>query len=362
MNILLVTEYLPTGKRPVFQGGVQARSFFVSEYLRKINNLRILNSNAGSIEASSISLLRRALFAIRVMLSPIDFKPDIIEASNTTTYFPAFILAKRLQVPVVAWVPDILGKSWLKNFSLPVAVAGYLAERLSMALSFNHFIAMSQATRKKLANLGVNEKDVTVIYGGVEFAKMNKDRGEKDVRPTIISISRLLKYKRLSDLVRAVAEVKKNHPSVRCLIIGEGPEENNLKVQITKHKLQKNVFLLGNMPHDEAMVRLKRAHLFCLPSVVEGFGLVTVEAMAAGVPFVSAGIPATREITENGKGGLLFEPENVNDLAKKLNMLLDDKILYEKKIQEGLKLAKRYDWAIIAKQTEAVYRKAIASH
>jgi glycosyltransferase involved in cell wall biosynthesis len=231
-----------------------------------------------------------------------------------------------------------------------------------MALSFNHFIAMSQATRKKLANLGVNEKDVTVIYGGVEFAKMNKDRGEKDVRPTIVSISRLLKYKRLSDLVRAVAEVKKNHPLIRCLIIGEGPEKSNLQLLIRSTNLQKNVELLENMPHDEAMVRLKRAHLFCLPSVVEGFGLVTVEAMAAGVPFVSAGIPATREITENGKGGLLFEPENVIDLAKKLNMLLDDKILHGKKMQEGIKLAKRYDWDIIAMQTEAVYQKVIDSH
>jgi len=345
----------------VIQGGVQARTFFVSEFLRINNNLQILNSNAGNIEASSISLLRRTRFVIRVMLARIEVKPDIIEASNSTTYLPAFILAKRLHVPVVAWVPDILGKHWFKNFSFPVAVAGRLVERVSMALPFNHFIAMSQATRAKLVKLGVNEKKITVIYGGVEFEKMNKNQREKDVRPTIISISRLLKYKRVSDLIRAVAVVKKDQPSVQCLIIGEGPEENNLKGQITKHKLQKNVFLLGNMPHAEVMKILKRSHIFCLPSVIEGFGLVTVEAMAAGVPFVSAGIPATREITENGKGGLLYEQENVDDLAKKLIMLINDKYLYGKKKQEGIKLAKRYDWAIIAKQTEEVYRKAVES-
>ena len=80
--------------------------------------------------------------------------------------------------------------------------------------------------------------------------------------------------------------------------------------------------------------------------------------MAAGVPFVSSRIKPTVEITQNGKGGLLFKPEDPNDLSKKINILLSDTGLYGEKVNEGKNLAKQFDWAIIAKQTEEVYHRA----
>lgn len=361
MNILLVTEFFPDQKLPVFLGGVQARTFFVVKNLRKKHDIKILSQNAGKIEATTTSLLPRFLHALRVVRYNPKDKPNLIEASNVTSYLPAYILAKRLRVPAIAWVPDVLGEAWREHFSLPVAEAGRLLENIALKLPWDHIIAMSQTTREKLIKAGVKKENITVVYGGVEYERLAKLKAKKFDRPTVISIARLLPYKRLNDLIDAVAILSESHPEIQCIIIGEGPEKVSLKSQISSLKLSNAVKLVGNMPYIEAMKTLKRSHLFCLPSVVEGFGIVTVEAMAAGVPYVNARITPTVEVTENGKGGLLYEPKNPRDLAEKVVTLLADGESYKRKQKEGQKLAKRYDWSIIARKTEAVYKKAIES-
>lgn len=359
MNILLITEFFPKSKKTTFLGGVQGRNFFIVKYLKKSNDIKIINFKQGKIEATSQSLIPRLWFAVKVIFTKLEGKPDVIEASNTTTYLPAFILAKRLGVPAVAWVPDILGQSWKEHFSLPVAIAGQLLERLSLALSWDQIIAMSNSTKDKLTKIGKKEDNISVVYGGVEFDKLNKLKAEKFKNPTVCTISRLVDYKRIPDLLKAISIVKKKIPSIHCLIIGKGPQKDSLKIQINNLKLSKQVKLLGSMPHQEAMKKLKSSHLFCLPSIVEGFGIVTVEAMASGVPFVSSRIKPTQEITENGKGGLLFEPKNSEDLAQKIIVLLNNKSLYQKKITEGKILAKKYHWKKIALETKQAYKKAI---
>jgi len=110
------------------------------------------------------------------------------------------------------------------------------------------------------------------------------------------------------------------------------------------------------------MAFLREPHLFCLPSVVEGFGLVTIEALASGVPFVNSNIPPTQEITQNGQGGLLFVPKNPQDLAAKAIKLLTNKPLYQTKVNQGLKLAQNYSWETIAKQSEEYYSQVVKSY
>lgn len=358
MDILLITEFLPTKKNNLILGGVQARTFFIRKHLIKRHSINKISFDTGKIDASVESLLPRLRFAFSIVFAKLKKKPDLIEASNVTTFIPAFFLAKRLGVPAVAWVPDILGKSWMKYFSLPVALIGRSLEKIGIKLPWTQIIAMSKSTRDKLIYSGVKPDKISVVYGGVEFEKLNKLRVKKYKNPTICSIARLLPYKRIEDLIEAISLIKKKHPAIRCFIIGEGSEKNKLKSKITRLKLSSEIKLLGNMPHLKAMKILKSSHLFCLPSVVEGFGIVTVEAMAAGVPYVNSQIKPTIEITQNGKGGLLFNPKDPRDLADSIDRLLGDKKLYAKKQEEGKKLAKLFDWSIIAEQTEHVYKKA----
>jgi len=98
-----------------------------------------------------------------------------------------------------------------------------------------------------------------------------------------------------------------------------GPEEVNLKKLVNKLNLRANVEFLGFIEnHDDVIRQLKASDVFALPSIVEGFGMVVIEAMAAGIPYVASDIPPIREVTSKGIGGLLFEPTNCEDLALKL--------------------------------------------
>ena len=114
MNILLISEFFPelNSKEITFLGGVQARTYFVAKYLTKKHNLKVISLNKGNIEATASSLPNRLQFCLKTIFTKLDTKPDVIEASNVTTYIPAYILARRLKVPVIAWIPDVLGDGW----------------------------------------------------------------------------------------------------------------------------------------------------------------------------------------------------------------------------------------------------------
>ncbi len=360
MKILLVTEYFPKNENKKMLGGVQVRTYYVSKYLQKRHTISVTSLDQGSIEATTASILRRLQFSLKTALSTPQPKPDIIEASNVTAYIPAYLLGKRLHIPVVVWIPDVIGfAQWRRYFSLPVALVGSLIEEISLRLPFSGMIAMSQSTKEKIRKRGVMSEQISVVYGGVEVEKVNKMKVEKNKRPTICAIARLVSYKRLEDLLNALPQIKTEIEDIQCVIIGDGPERNNLQNQINRLRLTQHVTLLGSLSHEETLRRLKQSHVFCLPSLVEGFGIVTVEAMAAGIPYVSSRIKPTVEITHGGRGGLLFSPKDSSDLAKNVIRLLKDEVLYENKKQQGLKLARSFDWSIIAQQTLKAYQQAV---
>src|SRR3989344_4972024 len=162
----------------------------------------------------------------------------------------------------------------------------------------------------------------------------------------IICVARLVKTKRIDQLIRAVNGGKDN-----LIIVGTGPQEKYLK-QLAGDRVE----FFKNLPRKELIRLLKQADIFCLPSVVEGFGIATIEAMACGLPAVLADIPVNREVTRNGQGAVFFEPENIADLTDKIKSI---KAVYKQKQIEALNLAKTYSWQKIYQQTKQVYLSVI---
>jgi glycosyltransferase involved in cell wall biosynthesis len=94
--------------------------------------------------------------------------------------------------------------------------------------------------------------------------------------------------------------------------------------------------------HADVLRLLARHSIFVNPSLVEGFGISTIEAAALGVPYVASDIPAFRYATRGGKGGILFEPGNPVSCARALEKLLNDSETYARKREEGRGLAEAY--------------------
>jgi glycosyltransferase involved in cell wall biosynthesis len=163
---------------------------------------------------------------------------------------------------------------------------------------------------------------------------------------TIICVARLVKTKRINQLIRAAIGLKD-----KLIVVGTGPQEKYLR-QLAGNRVE----FVKNLPRKKLIRLLKQADIFCLPSVVEGFGIATIEAMACGLPAVLADIPVNREITKNGQGAVFFEPENVSDLTNKLQSI---KKVYEQKKHEALVLAKTYSWERIYRETKIVYETSL---
>lgn len=104
---------------------------------------------------------------------------------------------------------------------------------------------------------------------------------------------------------------------------------------------------------------LKQSHVFVLPSIAEGFGIVVLEAIAAGLPYVATDIPPIREVTKDGIGGLLFKPDDIYDLALKIRLILTDEALRKEKRKNVEMLLNFYEGRNLSKILEDVYKEFI---
>ena len=363
MKIVLLTEFFPRDGK-YFTGGVEVRVTRLYEYLKKAGHEVTVVCRSGNYEFNSFSTaVKRLLFFcnlfVKIVFSGLP-KADVVEGTNFTTYILAFLYAKKIKAKVVAWYPDVfLGKA-VERLGLINGVLTEIAERISLKLPWDRIIALSHETKNKLISAGVDRGKINVIYGGVNIH--NSPNIPKFPNPTIICISRLVRYKRIQDLILAVYLLKDRIPDIRLILVGEGPERKELKVQISNLKIEHNINLFSKVSEEGKMDLLAKSHVHILPSAVEGFGLVTIEALAVGTPVVNADIPINREIL-NGqkvdrstgcqvKGGLLFRLGNYVDLAEKIEILLTDNKLYDRKVKEGFELVKRYDWDKVNKEYE----------
>jgi len=379
MNLLLICESFPTSPVADFTGGVEARDFYIARELSKAHQVTVItNARRGSPSHQNLSgihvircgltvthqhrnnPLSRLVFIISSIITSLSQAPDIVQGSNIFAQFPAFIIGSIHHCPKVALVHDVFINHWFQNTDPLTAVIGEIMERLVLRLPWDLIITNSGYTHTKLGRAGINSHRQQTIPGGVDLAACRAIKTAKDPHPTIIFAGRLVGYKQVADIINALVAVKTKLPDIRLKIIGIGPQQHRLKSQVHSLHLGPSVKFLGFITsHHQVLTHIKAAHIFCLPSTVEGFGLVTLEAAACGTPYVNSDIAATREVTHTGQGGLLFKARDTSHLARQLTTLLTNTQLYRQKVAAGRQLAREYDWSIIAGETTAAYQSIL---
>jgi phosphatidyl-myo-inositol dimannoside synthase len=357
-TLLFLTEFFPTDSKLVFTGGVEARTYYLSQQAKQDFQVKIIHSNSNKIAATPFSVFSRLSYIFTSFFKALKTEFDLIEGSNTTTYLSAFLAGKLKNKPTIAWFPDVLGKDWFK-FGFFVGVFGYCLEKISLKLNWDQIIALSQSTKQKLIKANIPASKITVAYGGINPQEFKLKSTNKFPHFTIISIARLVKTKRLKDLVQAFSLINQQKPNTKLIIIGTGPEKQNLLNFINKLQLTNSVTIIKSLSRVNLIKTLKQSHLFCLPSVVEGFGLVTIEAMASGLPAVISNLPVHQEITHNGQGVLFFTPSNPKELSEKIFKLIASKKLYLQKTTQAKDLIKLYTWDKIYQDSNQAYQKTL---
>jgi N-acetyl-alpha-D-glucosaminyl L-malate synthase BshA len=208
-------------------------------------------------------------------------------------------------------------------------------------------------------------KDINVIYNFIDFErfkKTNKDHFKKAIAPNdeklLIHVSNFRKVKRVEDVVLVFKQVLEKTPS-KLLLIGDGPERQNVELLCRQFSLCDHVHFLGKQDAVEELLAI--SDLFIMPSASESFGLSALEAMACEVPVISSDAGGLPEVNIHGKTGFLSPVGDVDNMAKNAIYLLTNPEIHNQFRIAALENAKIYSLNNILPQYEEYYSKVIES-
>jgi phosphatidylinositol alpha-mannosyltransferase len=241
---------------------------------------------------------------------------------------------------------------------------GYFYGRPVLRHVFNSLdarIAVSRAAKRFVRQYFM--APYRIIPNGVEIERFNPSRVRpfpelSDGEPNILFVGRPEKRKGVGYLLRAYPRIKAAFPTARFIVVGAGDWENSKYRAYIERNRMRDILIVGRVS-DEDLPRYHRsAHVFCAPAVEgESFGIVLLEAMAAGLPIVATSIEGDAEVLTHRGEGLLVPPRDPGALADAVCELLEDRDLAAEMGARGLCTAARYSWESVAEQVLDLYVK-----
>lgn len=261
-------------------------------------------------------------------------RPALIHAHFGVEGVYAVKLAKELGVPLVTTFHgfDATTKKLALFVSGKPAWINYALHRDELIEYGGVFICVSEFIRKKVIAMGFPENKTITHYIGFD-TKRNIHLQVNVQQGLILHVARLTEKKGTRYLIDAFAIIAKKNPTVKLVIIGDGPLEAELKSQSIALELSNRIEFLGAQPNITVMEWMAKADIFCLPSVTaktgdsEGLGMVFLEAASLQVPIVATrhgGIPEA--VIDNETGFLVPERSSVA-IAEKIYNLLENREL-----------------------------------
>lgn len=206
-------------------------------------------------------------------------------------------------------------RSWLERAGLRSAKAIWAVSRYSA----DRLAQVQEIDRAKVALLP------GALPGDLAERFLPRDTQHLASVPWVLSVTRLdasERYKGVDTCLHGLARLRNRLPEVRYEVIGEGSDLPRLTRLASELGISSLVTFRGRVTDEELLEAYRRAWVFALPSSGEGFGLVVLEAWAAGIPVVGARAAATPELVEDGVNGVLVPPGNEQVLAERLESLL----------------------------------------
>ncbi len=270
-------------------------------------------------------------------------------------FFPLFtakLVCSLRRKPLHATWHEVWGRAYWRDYLGRLGFVGYLVERLAFRMP-DVIISNSEHTTRRLQEVAPHVP-VETVQLGVDFQRI------RAVTPAplpsdVMYAGRLLSHKNVDMLIEAIALARLQHPHIRCLVVGEGPERERLETLASRLGLDGNICFIDFVAtHDELFAMMKASTAFVLPSEREGFGAVVLEANACGLPVVTVLHPdnAARHLITNGENGYVTQlaPE---PLAKAILRCIDGPSGL--RVQEAVERRfLHHDWSAVAEQVNQV--------
>ncbi|QUQ71332.1 glycosyltransferase family 4 protein [Kutzneria sp. CA-103260] len=296
------------------------------------------------------------------------WQPDVVHAHDWLVTHPAVALSETAGVPLVATIHATEAGRHSGWLSQPLnqqvhSVEWWLANRA------DSLITCSAAMRAEVTHLfDVDPDTITVLHNGIEPRRWRvrpadvaaaRDRHGSPNAPLLLFFGRLEWEKGVQDLIAGLARIRRSHPGARLVVAGTGSHDQWLADQARKHRVLRAVEFAGHLSDRELAAVLAAADAVVLPSRYEPFGIVALEAAAAGTPLVASTAGGLGEVVVDGKTGSSFAPADVDGLTAAVRGVLNDPDAAQRRARAAkARLGTDFDWGRIAEGTVAVYTAA----
>ena len=303
------------------------------------------------------------------------FNPDVIHINGewTVGYLGA-LYSKKAKLPIV-FTFHTLWEDYLANYinflphsstqKLGRDIVKFYLKRASL------IIAPTKRIAKVVHEYGI-DRDAELLPTGVPSDLVNfkkdQDRRIKNAlfkkfpflknRKILLYVGRVVKEKNLCFLYDMLDRVHKTNPEAALLFVGDGPYLEELKGLAEERGLKDSVAFIGYAARGDLIYFYRMSSIFVFPSLTETQGLVTIEAMTVGIPLVAIGAMGTLDVMRGDNGGFMVK-NDIDEFSSKVQLLLNDKQLYEAKSEEAKKWAKQWSIETLTPTLVKYYQKAI---
>ncbi|MCX7725397.1 MAG: glycosyltransferase family 4 protein [Chitinispirillaceae bacterium] len=264
----------------------------------------------------------------------------IIEDLNKLPFLtPLYVKKKRLHM-----VMHFFGKRIFREAFFPLALYVYIMEKMvTVFYRKENFIAISNSTAKEIKMFLSKSKRIEIIEPGIDvnFFKPVCSKSEKNV---MVHVGRLMKYKNIQFVLKALPEIIKVIKDLTFEIAGYGDYLDTLRKIAKDYGISDRVIFYGRVSEEKKREILSKATLFVNPSYKEGWGINNIEANLCGTISLSADVAGLRDSVIDGVTGLLYKPDDILDFSEKAIKLLSDISLRQKMEDSARKRALSLTW------------------
>jgi len=257
----------------------------------------------------------------------------------------------------------------LKNLKVPIVMSLHTVpitkeakrrkSRIELFKKFSKYcrkiiLTTSLAKKTLIAEIGISKNRLKVIYHGtpqVKYITQNKikDKLKLNNKKVLSSIGLINSSKGINLVVEALPDIIKEHKDVVYLIVGTGTYLSELKKLVDRLNLNNQVIFLGAVSDQTLATLYKLSKIFIMPAKdiqgdVEGFGIVYLDANSFGLPVIAGNTGGVKEAVLDNKTGILIDPNNKGELGQAILKLINDKELYSKMSQAGIKHVVLFNW------------------
>lgn len=252
------------------------------------------------------------------------------------------------RVPRVVLLHHVHAEMWRMVLSRWLGPVGETFERRVAPLVYRRarVLTLTRSSAQEIVSmLGLSRDRVGVVPCGVDWRF--RPGGSRAPYPLVLAVGRLVPVKRFHLLVDALAELRRQHPGLRGVIVGEGYERPHLEEHLRRSGADGFVSLPGRVGGEELLALYRRAWVVASTSAREGWGMTLTEAAACGTPAVASRIAGHLDTVEHGRTGYLAEPGP--DFVGRLHSVLSDPALRDRLGAAAAERASTYRWSATAR-------------